>query len=167
MLRGSAIIFVAILKHFALGDKLRGFMWVGVWWNVVSIILVGATVILSATPDDGEGGKQKDPLRGVLLILAGAFVQSLQYAFEEKVMSMEVRSSDAVWSEATRRTRNTFYSTTSFVVRHDHPILIRLPVASLVAGLRPSPSVDRNGGLLGNRRLCLCSVPRLLQLARS
>ncbi|GMH80533.1 hypothetical protein TrST_g2950 [Triparma strigata] len=90
MLRGSAIIFVAILKHFALGDKLRGFMWVGVWWNVVSIILVGATVILSATPDDGEGGKQKDPLRGVLLILAGAFVQSLQYAFEEKVMSMEV-----------------------------------------------------------------------------
>jgi len=26
-----------------------------------------------------------------MLILAGAFVQSLQYAFEEKVMSMEVR----------------------------------------------------------------------------
>lgn len=87
MLRGSAIIFVAILKHFALGDKLRNFMWVGVWWNCVSIILVGATVIFSADPNAAEDGK--NPLRGVLLILAGAFVQSLQYAFEEKVMSME------------------------------------------------------------------------------
>jgi drug/metabolite transporter (DMT)-like permease len=27
MLRGSAIIFVAILKHFALGDKLYKFQW--------------------------------------------------------------------------------------------------------------------------------------------
>ena len=83
MLRGSAIIFVAILKHFALGDKLRDFMWVGVFWNVVSIILVGATVILSDSGADGDDGK--DPAKGVMLILAGAFVQSLQYAFEEKV----------------------------------------------------------------------------------
>ena len=27
MLRGSAIVFVAVLKHFVLGDKLAGFMW--------------------------------------------------------------------------------------------------------------------------------------------
>lgn len=84
MLRGSAIIFVAILKHFALGDKLRNFMWIGVFWNVVSIILVGATVILADDGDEG-GDSGKDPAKGVMLILAGAFVQSLQYAFEEKV----------------------------------------------------------------------------------
>lgn len=90
MLRGSAIIFVAILKHFVLRDKLRDFMWVGVGWNVVSIILVGATAMFSA--GGGEDGEDngKDPAKGVMLILAGAFVQSLQYAFEEKVMSMEV-----------------------------------------------------------------------------
>jgi drug/metabolite transporter (DMT)-like permease len=89
MLRGSAIVFVAILKHFALGDKLKGYMWVGVFWNVVSIVLVGATAIFSSSgeEDDGSG---KDPLKGVMLILLGAFVQSLQYAFEEKVMSMDV-----------------------------------------------------------------------------
>ncbi|KAH8075723.1 hypothetical protein JL721_1742 [Aureococcus anophagefferens] len=54
MLRGAAIVFVAILKHFVIKDKLSGFMWVGVGLNVVSILL------------------------------------SLQYAFEEKVMSGDV-----------------------------------------------------------------------------
>jgi len=88
MLRGSAIIFVAFLKHFALKDKLRDFMWVGVGWNVVSIILVGATAMYSVSGgEDGDNGK--DPAKGVMLILAGAFVQSLQYAFEEKVKRSE------------------------------------------------------------------------------
>jgi len=84
MLRGSAIVFVAVLKHFVLKDKLAGFMWVGVALNVVAILLVGAT----ANAADGPDGK--DPLVGVGLILCGAFVQSLQYAFEEKVMSADV-----------------------------------------------------------------------------
>lgn len=92
MLRGSAIIFVALLKQFVLGDKLKKFMWVGIFWNVVSIILVGATAMFSAQDEpaaqEEAGTAQKDPLWGVTLILAGAFVQSLQYAFEEKVMTM-------------------------------------------------------------------------------
>ena len=87
MLRGSAIIFVAILKEFVLKDKLRTYQWVGVAWNVVSIILVGLTALLSASDD--EDGPQ-NPLLGVTLILCGALVQSLQYAFEERVMSMDV-----------------------------------------------------------------------------
>lgn len=91
MLRGSAIVFVAILKQFVLGDRLKGFMWIGVFWNVVSIILVGATAMFSgesseAAPNDYSS----QPLTGVALILLGAFVQSLQYAFEEKVMSMDI-----------------------------------------------------------------------------
>jgi hypothetical protein len=93
MLRGSAIVFVAILKQFVLKDRLRSYMWIGVFWNVVSIFLVGLTAIFSATPSTEEqiaSGTESKPLTGVLLILLGAFVQSLQYAFEEKVMSMEV-----------------------------------------------------------------------------
>ena len=94
MLRGSAIIFVALLKQFVLGDRLHKHQWVGVFWNVVSIVLVGLVAML-ATPSgplnaDGTRQDGKDPVWGVSLILAGAFVQSLQYAFEEKVMSMEV-----------------------------------------------------------------------------
>jgi drug/metabolite transporter (DMT)-like permease len=87
MLRGSAIIFVAILKEFVLKDKLRKYMWVGVFWNVVSIVLVGMTALFSAS-DDASG--PQNPLLGVMLILSGALVQSLQYAFEERVMSMDV-----------------------------------------------------------------------------
>ncbi|KAJ1451013.1 hypothetical protein M885DRAFT_621184 [Pelagophyceae sp. CCMP2097] len=83
MLRGGAIVFVAILKHFMLGDKLAAFMWVGVALNVLSICMVGATA-------GGGGADGKSPLVGVALILAGALVQSLQYAFEEKVMSSDV-----------------------------------------------------------------------------
>lgn len=87
MLRGSAIVFVAILKHFVLNDKLANFMWVGVGLNVVSILMVGATT-LGGDPDADPDAK--DPLVGVGLILCGALVQSLQYAFEEKVMSSDV-----------------------------------------------------------------------------
>mmetsp|Transcript_29126 Transcript_29126/g.93196 ORF Transcript_29126/g.93196 Transcript_29126/m.93196 type:complete len:353 (+) Transcript_29126:324-1382(+) len=94
MLRGGAIVFVAILKHFALGDKLRGYMWIGVFWNVVGIIIVGGVAALNGSSDEsgeesGAEENQKNPLLGVCLILLGALVQSLQYAFEEKVMTME------------------------------------------------------------------------------
>lgn len=92
MLRGGAIIFVALLKHYVLKDELKRFMWVGVFWNVLSITLVGATAVFSAD-SDGSGatsGHSSNPVLGVSLVLAGAFVQSLQYAFEERVMSMEV-----------------------------------------------------------------------------
>jgi len=89
MLRGAAIIFVAIFKHFLLGDKLLPFMWVGVALNVVSIVMVG----LTASEADSAGGSSSSsssPLIGVALILCGAFVQGLQYAFEERVMAGDV-----------------------------------------------------------------------------
>jgi len=104
MLRGGAIIFVAILKHYVLRDRLKLYKWVGVGWNVVSIILVGLTAVFAhaaiAEGQDAEsaaaaqaaaeaqgGAIVKRPLLGVFYILMGAVVQSLQYAFEEKVMS--------------------------------------------------------------------------------
>ena len=88
MLRGSGIVFVAILKQYVLGDMLKKFMWIGVFWNVVSVILVGATAMLAASDSDSES--ENSPLLGVILICAGAFVQSLQFVFEEKVMTMDV-----------------------------------------------------------------------------
>ncbi len=93
MLRGGAIVFVAILKQFVIGDKLKKFQWVGVMWNVVAIVLVGYTALLTMGDSSIETNidpKYNDPLFGVALILSGALVQSLQYAFEEKVMSMEM-----------------------------------------------------------------------------
>ncbi|CAE7689493.1 SLC35F6, partial [Symbiodinium microadriaticum] len=88
MLRGAAIVFVALLKQFVLKDTLRSFMWIGVFWNVVSIVLVGVTAMFSSPESDDQA--ENKPLVGVILILAGALVQSLQYAFEERVMAMEI-----------------------------------------------------------------------------
>jgi hypothetical protein len=94
MLRGGAIVFVALLKQFVLGDKLYNFQWVGVLWNVVSIVLVGATAALSPPDDSTEDGVDTNSnaglaILGVVLILLGALVQSMQYAFEERVMTMD------------------------------------------------------------------------------
>uniref|UniRef100_A0A7S3JU33 EamA domain-containing protein n=1 Tax=Aureoumbra lagunensis TaxID=44058 RepID=A0A7S3JU33_9STRA len=86
MLRGAAIVFVAILKHFALKDKLASFQWVGVGFNVLSICMVG----LTASGQSAGNTSGKNPLIGVGLILCGAIVQALQYAFEERVMSGDI-----------------------------------------------------------------------------
>lgn len=86
---GSAIIFVALLKQFFLGHPLQRFKWVGIAFNVLSIVLVGLTALLSheSTPASEDAAQYDSPMTGVVLILCGAFVQSLQYAFEEKVMN--------------------------------------------------------------------------------
>ncbi len=83
---------MALLKQFALGHKLQKFKWIGIGYNVVSIVIVGLTAMLigseGAEQEEVAGIKQR-PLFGVILILCGAFVQSLQYVFEEMVMSAE------------------------------------------------------------------------------
>ena len=91
MLRGSGIIFVALMKQHVLKDHLYKYQWAGVLFNVASVIFVGATAILSSedSPKEVDGGKA---LLGVLLVMAGAFVQSLQFVFEEKVMTMDIPS---------------------------------------------------------------------------
>ena len=89
MLRGGAIVFVALLKHFFLNDKLMGYMWVGVALNVVSIVLVGVVAMVGGG-GGGDAASDKNPLVGLFLVLGGAFVQSLQYAFEERVMTSDI-----------------------------------------------------------------------------
>jgi hypothetical protein len=96
MLRGSGIIFVALLKQNMLKHKLHKFQWVGVFWNLVSVILVGMTAVL-ASVNTSHGGDQIDGtnasadsgkvLTGIVFVMAGAFVQALQFVFEEKVMT--------------------------------------------------------------------------------
>ncbi len=90
------IIFVAIMKQSILGDKLHSFQWVGIFWNVISVFMVGSTAILA---EGGTGGDSDDALDsdssstaiwGIFFVLLGALVQALQYVFEEKVMAMDI-----------------------------------------------------------------------------
>jgi hypothetical protein len=95
LLRGSGIIFVALMKQHVLKHALYTFQWIGVGWNVVAVALVGAAAIWNASDDNSltsataaqySGGQA---LLGILLVMAGAFVQALQFVFEEKVMTMD------------------------------------------------------------------------------
>lgn len=97
MLRGSGIIFVALMKQYGLKQHLQTFHWVGVFWNVVSVVIVGATAMIATAGGGGEdiegnktGHTTEESLMGVILMMAGAFVQALQFVFEEHVMTMDV-----------------------------------------------------------------------------
>jgi hypothetical protein len=95
LLRGSGIIFVALVKQHVLGDHLYTFQWWGVAWNVVSVFLVGATAILNSEDEGVEASGTAarygggEALLGILLVMTGAFVQAMQFIFEEKVMTMD------------------------------------------------------------------------------
>ncbi|KAL3945357.1 MAG: hypothetical protein SGBAC_000562 [Bacillariaceae sp.] len=91
LLRGSGIIFVALMKQHVLGDHLFSFQWVGVFWNVMAVFLVGGTAILSESEKD-ETSQSGDALLGVVLVMSGAVVQAMQFVFEEKVMTMDIPS---------------------------------------------------------------------------
>lgn len=96
LLRGSGIIFVAIMKQSILGDKLHSFQWIGIFWNVISVFMVGSTAILAEGGTGGDSDEASDSdsssqaIWGIFFVLLGAFVQALQYVFEEKVMAMDI-----------------------------------------------------------------------------
>jgi hypothetical protein len=92
MLRGSGIIFVALMKQHVLRHPLYNFQWIGVGYNVISVILVGATALLNSSDESHPNVESGEALLGVLLVMTGAFVQALQFVFEEKVMTMDIPS---------------------------------------------------------------------------
>ena len=121
LLRGGCIVFVALMKQFALGDKLTAQMWVGVLTITLAVVLVGLSSTMgddsdgrrrrlapaagSSSSADGSsssaaGGSEEEDatasagsaLLGVGLTLAGTVMQSLQYVYEEKVMSGETKA---------------------------------------------------------------------------
>jgi len=69
---------------------------VGVFWNVISVLIVGSTALLASSSSAGKGGGSDDnvtasqTLMGVCLMMTGAFVQAVQFVFEEHVMKMDV-----------------------------------------------------------------------------
>ena len=89
LLRGSGIVFVALMKQYVLGHHLFSFQWVGVFWNVMAVLVVGGTAILNESESD-EADQSGDALLGVVLVMAGAVVQAMQFVFEEKVMTMDI-----------------------------------------------------------------------------
>jgi len=92
LLRGSGLIFVAITKDRVLGDRLYKFQWLGVFWNLLAVSMVGITAILASSMEEKAHNSYTgiDVIWGLCLVLIGSFIQALQYVFEEKVMTMDI-----------------------------------------------------------------------------
>ena len=94
---GSQIIFIALLRQSVLKqERLLKFQWVGVFWNVVSVVLVGSTALLPSV--EGEEGGDDDISTtkialGVCLTLFGSFTQASQAVIEELVMKTDFEKS--------------------------------------------------------------------------
>ena len=88
LLRGSGIIFVALLRQYYLHEHLFYFQWTGVAWNVASVMLVGTTALLNSSHAYEDSNAEQATI-GVLFMLAGSLVQSMMFVFEEKVMNVD------------------------------------------------------------------------------
>jgi len=88
MLRGSCILFVALLRQYGLGEHLYKFQWMGVSFNALSVVLVGTAAMMQAGSSSisSDATTRSGALVGVLFMLAGTSVQALQFVLEEKIM---------------------------------------------------------------------------------
>lgn len=58
LLRGACIVFVALMKHYMLGDRQKGFQWMGVLLLALAISMVGLTSVLGAASDPNHGAQR-------------------------------------------------------------------------------------------------------------
>ncbi|CAH0521132.1 unnamed protein product [Peronospora belbahrii] len=85
LMKSTVIVFVALLKVFVLKDRLRGYMWIGIGFNMVAALMVGATSLVDADTQKNNAEKQH-PAFGVLMVVLSCAIQAVQYVFEEKLM---------------------------------------------------------------------------------
>merc|ERR1712232_988362 len=87
MLRGSALIFAALLSVFFLKRKMHAFNWVGLFLCVVGITAVGLANVFGVSTEEtsGQGGKRDtgDLIYGMTLVLLGQIVQAAHVIAEE------------------------------------------------------------------------------------
>lgn len=90
-----SLLILTYISFFYIYSLQHKFHWVGVFWNVISVVIVGATALLVTSGEGPDGGSNSnvtpsETFLGVCLMMAGAFVQAVQFVFEEHVMKMDV-----------------------------------------------------------------------------
>merc|ERR1740121_2239400 len=104
MMRGSIIVFSAILTVSFLGRKLHGFHWLGVAITTVALLLIGLAAILEQPAPRGNDhpGKGSDATIGIALVVLAQVFAAFQMTFEEYLLTgYEVSSMLTVGMEGT------------------------------------------------------------------
>jgi drug/metabolite transporter (DMT)-like permease len=86
MLRGTLVLFAALLTRVALGRRLRAHNWIGVALIASGAGLVGAASLLREPPGGG-GGAAADPLLGDALVVAAQALNAAQFVLEERLIA--------------------------------------------------------------------------------
>jgi len=84
MLRGSLMIFSALLSVFCLGKRLKPYHWWGIGFCVTAVAMVGWASVEEASTAKGENVTLE--VFGIALIVLGQFVQACQIVSEEKLL---------------------------------------------------------------------------------
>lgn len=89
MLRGSIIIFGAIISATVFHKPLRAHQWLGVLVCVVGVTMVGASSVLNTDSGAEDPGKKvtfSQSLLGIFLVISAQAAQAAQVVVEEKLM---------------------------------------------------------------------------------
>jgi drug/metabolite transporter (DMT)-like permease len=105
MLRGSMIVFGAIISVGALGRRLYAYHWLGVLICVAGIVAVATSNVFneSAQPATGHEGNSGQSLYGMGMVVAGQVVTASQMVAEEKLLkdvklpAMKIVGYEGVW----------------------------------------------------------------------
>jgi drug/metabolite transporter (DMT)-like permease len=89
LVRCTVIVFTAVAKQ-CLGERLPKHVWFGVGLITVAMVFVSVSSLIEAADDasaTASSGLKKDPKIGIVFLLMSCIVASLQYVFEEKIMT--------------------------------------------------------------------------------
>lgn len=87
MLRGSMVVFSAILTVFWRKRRLRGFEWCGVVLCCIALATVGLASVIGGKSDDGEYAGWGYTLMGCLFVIGSQVIQAIQIVTEEYLLA--------------------------------------------------------------------------------
>ncbi|KAL7633135.1 UNVERIFIED_CONTAM: hypothetical protein RMT77_016505 [Armadillidium vulgare] len=86
MLRGAVIVFTGLLSVAFLGRRLKNFQWVGIFFVIVGLVVVGVSDFLSGA-GESEMYTTNGIITGDLLIIAAQVITACQMVIEEKFVT--------------------------------------------------------------------------------
>ncbi|KAJ6252078.1 hypothetical protein M0813_14627 [Anaeramoeba flamelloides] len=86
LLRGSIVIFSAILTVFYRKRKVPKFQWAGVSIVTIGLTLIGCAAILGTHDETGQQFSSVERGVGIILVILAQFIQALQTIIEETLL---------------------------------------------------------------------------------
>jgi drug/metabolite transporter (DMT)-like permease len=83
LLRGSMVIFSAILSIIFLKRRVRSFQWFAIFLVLLALVAVGVSCVMS---DTNGGGTQSQEIVGIFLVVGAQVIQAAQIVIEDYLL---------------------------------------------------------------------------------